>query len=180
MTLVYRVVFTCSKTTTLLYPEKGVISMEKYKNCKNCGAKFEVMHGNSKFCSDPCFQSFFKNYRHGWQKENPQVERNYTKSGKRAYLNIKQRCGNPRHSSFHQYGGRGIQLSLSFEEFQKIYFKTDVCENCGIQLDDKNRAGKQGRTLDRIDSNDHYRKGNLRILCRSCNVSFGFKRRKNK
>ena len=152
----------------------------KTKECKNCSEKFIVTHGNARFCSKNCFKAFYHQYRKNWKTNNTVVEKTYTKSGHRAYNNIQQRCENPNHPSFHNYGARGIKLELNREEFEKIYFNSEICENCGIKLNDNDRNAKDGRTLDRIDQADNYRKGNLRILCRSCNASFAFKRRKGK
>jgi hypothetical protein len=58
----------------------------------------------------------------------------------------KQRCTNPKHMWYHRYGGRGIEFRFnSFEEF----FKELGCR-------------PEGMTLDRIDNNGHYEKGNVR------------------
>lgn len=150
------------------------------KKCKLCKKQFEQSHGNQKFCSERCSEAFYSNYRESWKKDNPQIEEGYTKSGARAYNNIRQRCENPRNPQYTSYGGRGIRLVISREEFVKIYFSTDTCELCGKQLDDERRNSADGRTLDRIDQARSYEQGNLRLLCRACNTSLAYKRRKNR
>jgi len=150
------------------------------KKCKLCKRQFEEKHGNQKFCSDKCSNIFYDNYRENWKKDNPQIEESYTKSGSRAYNNIKQRCENERNPQFASYGGRGISLELTREEFTVIYFSSNDCELCGRTLNDENRSAANGRTLDRIDQSRSYEKNNLRILCRACNTSLSFKRRKYK
>lgn len=141
-------------------------------SCKKCMAEC-----TDEFCSDRCKNNY---YQKQYKQSNTKMEKDYVKSGARAYNNIKQRCSNPNHPMFDNYGRRGIFLTLTFEEFRDIYFGKDNCENCGTQLDDNNRNGKQGRTLDRIDQARGYEKGNLRILCRSCNSAYAIKRRKNR
>lgn len=65
------------------------------------------------------------------------------------YSNIKQRCTNPKHPSYHNYGARGITLQFkSCAEFVAYVTQLPGC--------DKNLE------LDRIDNNGHYAKGNLR------------------
>ena len=154
--------------------------MSKEKKCKLCQNGFHAEHGNSKFCSQKCFDAFYDNYRKNWKRDHPKVESSYVKDGSRAYNNIKQRTGNPNNPQYANYGARGIYCELTREEFKVIYFSTDSCELCGKDLNDENRSGPDGRTLDRIDQARSYEKGNLRILCRACNTRLAFNRRKNK
>lgn len=154
--------------------------MADVKKCKLCNKEFYASHGNKKFCSDKCFHSFYERYHQKWKKEHPKIEKDYVKSGDRAYNNIRQRCTNPRHRQYSNYGARGITLELTREEFKEIYFSTDNCENCGKKLDDENRMGSAGRSLDRLDQARSYEKDNLRILCRGCNTRFAYERRKYK
>lgn len=152
----------------------------KEKKCKLCKVEFRASHGNSKFCSAKCFDAFYENYRKNWKENHPKIEKDYVKDGSRAYNNIKQRTSNIKNPQYANYGARGITLELTREEFKEIYFSTNNCELCGKDLDDENRSGPNGRTLDRIDQGRSYEKGNLRILCRACNTRLAFNRRKNK
>ena len=147
--------------------------------CANCKKSIEATHGNQKkFCSDQCLDEYYMNYRQQWKKEHPEVERSYTAGGHRVYANIKARCGNSNNPSYHLYGGRGIRCEITKDEFLEIYFSIDDCPHCGVRLNDKNRKAKDGRTLDRIDPELSYKKGNLRVLCRSCNSRFARGKRK--
>jgi len=137
--------------------------------CKRCEKPFLKKHGNQVYCSDRCFNLHFKQYRKDWKKDNPIIEKDYGKSGNRAYNNITQRCNNKSNPSFKLYGGRGITCDLTREEFMTIYFSTDTCTDCKCKLNDENRKAKDGRTLERIDPELGYTEKNLRILCRSCN-----------
>lgn len=62
---------------------------------------------------------------------------------------IKQRCGNPKNTSYPRYGGRGITLCDRWHSFDS--FLEDVGE---IPI---------GKTLDRIDNNKGYEPGNVRF-----------------
>lgn len=64
---------------------------------------------------------------------------------------IKQRCTNPNAIGFSNYGGRGIK----FEFASPSHFAIWVLDNLGPKPEDK-------QSLDRIDNNRHYEKGNLR------------------
>lgn len=152
--------------------------MSELNLCKRCHKPIsDKKHGNAKFCTKTCFNAFYRRYHENWNKSHPQIEQSYTKNGIRAYLNIKARTSNPKHPDFSNYGARGITLELTVEEFLKIYFQTDKCQNCGIVLNDADRNAKNGRTLDRISQAHGYKLGNLRILCRSCNSSLAYHRR---
>ena len=61
----------------------------------------------------------------------------------------KSRCNNPKDANYHNYGARGIKMSKAWEQnFETFY--ADVGPR------------PQGLTLDRIDYNGNYEKGNCR------------------
>lgn len=73
----------------------------------------------------------------------------------RAYRDAKQRCTNEKSPRWYTHGGRGIKfLFTSFEEFLK-----DIGPR------------PEGMTLDRIDNDGHYEKGNVRWASPSQQVS---------
>lgn len=77
--------------------------------------------------------------------------RNYGKTPELIAFNAaRQRCTNPKCKYFNNYGGRGIKfLFNSFEEFyQEIGQRPD------------------GLTLERIDNNGHYERGNVKWATR--------------
>jgi hypothetical protein len=67
----------------------------------------------------------------------------------KTWENMKQRCFNPRRHNWKHYGGRGITVCDRWRDSFDA-FLADVGPR------------PVGRTLDRIDPNDHYRPGNVR------------------
>lgn len=69
-----------------------------------------------------------------------------------AYINARDRCTNPRHRDFKNYGGRGIKF-----RFKSVHqFLAEV-----------GRKPSPEFVLDRIDNDGHYEVGNLRWATRS-------------
>jgi hypothetical protein len=70
---------------------------------------------------------------------------------KRAYA-IFQRCTNPRDPAYKDYGGRGITCDFgSVKELVDYLLQIAPAENW------------MGMTIDRVDNNSGYRKGNIRM-----------------
>lgn len=63
-----------------------------------------------------------------------------------SYHGAKVRCSNPRQLRWKDYGGRGIEFK--FQSFKEFY--------------DELGPRPSGHSLDRIDVNGHYEKGNVR------------------
>lgn len=62
----------------------------------------------------------------------------------RSWRNAKQRCENPNQTQYKDYGGRGIECRITV---------IDLVDEIGLRPD--------GSTLDRIDPDGHYEKGNI-------------------
>jgi len=87
------------------------------------------------------------NYRHGYAKTPLQT----------IWANMKARCLNPKHTKYHRYGGRGIEICshwLSFIEFIKW------AESTGY---------KNGMSLDRIDNDQGYNPENCQWITKQAN-----------
>jgi len=66
----------------------------------------------------------------------------------RSWEHMFDRCRNPRHVSYHNYGGRGITVCERWHTFEN--FLADMGER------------PAGRTIDRIDNDGNYEPGNCR------------------
>ena len=78
------------------------------------------------------------------------------------YRDIKKRCNNPKVSGYKNYGGRGIKLCFTSNEF--VYYVINIM-----------KVDPRGLQIDRIDNDGNYEKGNIRFVTRSEN---NFNRRK--
>lgn len=88
-----------------------------------------------------CLRFESRNMKHG-ESVNGIISPEY-----RAYRHAKQRCENPNDPKYRIYGARGIEFRLiSVDEL----------------LDEIGRRPTAQHSLDRIDTNGHYEKGNLR------------------
>jgi hypothetical protein len=70
----------------------------------------------------------------------------------RAWINMFQRCENPKNPHYHSYGGRGIRVSDEFRSFERFYAELGPCPD--------------GCSLDRRDNNLGYQPGNVRWASR--------------
>lgn len=116
--------------------------------CK-CGAKFEcditsIKSGNTSSCGCIKRMRIRKlNYSHGY-KHHPLYGR---------WKNIKSRCYNKNVNGYKNYGGRGITVSDEFRHDAKAFI------DYAMSLDN---ALVKGYTIDRINNDLGYSRGNLR------------------
>lgn len=66
---------------------------------------------------------------------------------------IKQRCYNPKHARYADYGKRGVALFNDWREDFWLFLE---------YIQSLPDYGEEGRTLDRIDNDGNYEPGNLR------------------
>lgn len=86
-----------------------------------------------------------------------------------AWLNMKNRCENPKFNEFHRYGGRGITYCEEWKSFKS--FMEWALKN-GFS-DEKSENGRNILSLDRIDLDGNYEPTN-------CKWSTAFEQAKNK
>lgn len=72
---------------------------------------------------------------------------------------IKQRCYNPNHPEYKNYGGRGIKMCDEWRNSSKAFIEWALNNGYSIGLD-----------VDRIDNNGNYEPSNCQFLTRSENV----------
>lgn len=69
------------------------------------------------------------------------------------WMEMKQRCKNPKDLSYRNYGGRGITYDPNWENY--LEFKKDMYDSYLIFISEHGKA-----TLERIDNNGSYTKKN--------------------
>ena len=68
-----------------------------------------------------------------------------------------QRCNDPKHRKYKNYGARGIKVEFTcFSDFFNYVVK-------------ELKADPRGLTIDRIDNDGHYQRGNIRFVSRAEN-----------
>ena len=131
----------------MLYPKVG--SKTKYRygiyECSACKKHVKKMSSHAQKSKTNCCSSC--GHRIGATKHGEYNHRFY-----KTWAGEKSRCRNPKSISYKTYGARGIKFSEEFDEFTDwlSYVKT---------LDG---YGCEGMTIDMIDNDGNYEKGNLR------------------
>lgn len=118
--------------------------------CQKCNTIFEtsanrVAAGRGKFCSKSCSASF-QHSKHGHAARGTQ-SKTYA-----SWVSMRQRCENPQHHAYPQYGGKGITVSQDWQSFDT--FLADMGER------------PTGTSIDRIDGTLGYFKANCRWATR--------------
>ena len=72
----------------------------------------------------------------------------------KAWSHMKQRCTNPNDKRYHSHGGRGITFCEDWKSFENFF------KDMGLRPSDKH-------SLDRIDNDGNYEKGNCRWATQS-------------
>jgi len=77
----------------------------------------------------------------------------------RCYRNMLDRCNNPKHPSYHRYGGRGIKVEPYLQNWTNFADHMHEILPEGHTIEDMRRLGM---SLDRIDTDGNYERGNIR------------------
>lgn len=67
----------------------------------------------------------------------------------RMWQGLNQKCINPNNRDFFKFGGRGIKMDITSDEFVRTFYR--------------DKAYNESTWVDRIDDNDDYRFGNLKL-----------------
>lgn len=136
----------CGKLTAVSF--FGSINKRRIWTCKcDCGNLSNITtsdFNSKKVYSCGCHKNRLLSARNKARAKHKMCEsRTYT-----TWINMRRRCDYPRDRCYKNYGGRGIRVCFSWEDFNNFY--ADMGER------------PIGKTLDRINPNGNYEKENCR------------------
>lgn len=135
------------------------------KRCTKCGKYKKLYEFYKGSLNKGGFRTKCKACHHSYRMANKKHKADYqnrynkTLPGylRKLWYGIRRRCNNPKVSSYKNYGGRGIRNKFNnFKEFYQ-YIVNELC------------VDPRGLTIDRIDNDGHYEKGNIRFVSKSEN-----------
>ena len=149
-----------SKRCTKCGMSKPISQFHKSKNradghnphCKQCRKIYSSTH---KHKQDR--KSYMKEHRQEIKKNIEKYHQTIKGHIGRLWNNITTRCNNPKFPGYKNYGGRGIQVKFeSLDDFRQ-YIINEL------------KVDSRGLTIDRIDNEGHYERGNIRFVTRAKN-----------
>ena len=147
LTIVGKICSKCNEEfpATLEYFHKDHIAKSGLQSqCKKCRCD-----GQREYQRSEVGNTYHKKYRQQYY---------FTIDGYLRFIfgSMKQRCSDPKAHNYHRYGGRGIKVCFTSDEF------VDYVMN-KLQVDPR------GLTIDRIDNNGNYEPGNIRFVTAKIN-----------
>lgn len=95
--------------------------------------------------------------------ENHEVERIFNHKTCARFEMTKQRCRNKKANNYPKYGGRGIQVLMTLQEYRNFFKREIERLGYGFNRDDIQEVFERFQ-VDRIDRNGHYELGNVRLI----------------
>lgn len=116
--------------------------MKVEANCAYCGALFSAPHWKGqRYCSKLCGNHSSKNKRHGHATARTREHA--------TWLDMRNRCRNPKAHNYARYGGRGIAVCERWDSFEN--FLADMGPKPG-----------KGYSIERKDNNGNYEPSNCK------------------
>lgn len=116
--------------------------------CVNCGNSFETRTDSKTLHCTKCTNS--------WKKIDPILLKQPHKLYQ-TWAHELHRCTNKNSTQYYRYGGRGISIAEEFKDFKIWLQYVETLPN----------AYRDAYTIDRIDNDKGYERGNLRWVCKS-------------
>ena len=132
--------------------------------CKQCRTRssqlYYIEHRAKCLQSIKCYYQKHQEKRQQYQKQR---RKNLYDHLRDVWHHMRHRCNNPKIKAYKNYGGRGIQVKFDcFEDFYN-YVKELKVEPRGL-------------TIDRIDNDGHYERGNIQFITRAENTRKRFRK----
>lgn len=80
------------------------------RSCEHCGASIDGLHRKRRYCNKSCGNHASKNKRHGFSGTREHA----------AWLDMRNRCRNPKCRDYPRYGGRGIKVCERWDVFENF------------------------------------------------------------
>lgn len=123
--------------------------------CKQCGQEFRITNSIHIFCSQKCQTKF-------WRDANPESAIKRTKN---------YRMRNPIKMKLTRVKARALKKNIDFNISEEDIKYPNTCPVLGIPIDlSKSNNQWNNPSLDRIDNNKGYLKGNVRVISKRANT----------
>lgn len=126
--------------------------------------KKDGLHSWCKSCENIWHKEYYQRNKYKAKSRIQKYQATLIGCIRRIYANMKQRCTDPIHDSYKHYGGRGVKLKFTSNEFVDYVVNTLKADPRGLQVD-------------RINTNGNYEPGNIRFVTAKENSNN--RRRKN-
>lgn len=149
-----------------------VVVEELPKQKRNAFWKCKCDCGNYSSCTSGNLKSG-KILSCGCLKLQKLLERSTTHNQRHTHLyevwkGIRQRCNNPKHSSYHNYGGRGITICDEWHKSFQAFYDWSYANGYSPE---KQKDEKTKLTIDRINNDGNYEPSNCRWVDRKTQAS---------
>lgn len=145
----FRLVLLLGRCSGTLGGQKRTFVLAQCPHCDFVGSFVlnKIKSGHTKSCG--CVRTKLT-----YQSKNLDLRTKLNKRFYRIWSDMKSRCDNPKQTSYHHYGGRGIKYCKKWIDF------------CNFQ-EEMSEGYRENLTLDRIDPNGDYTRENCRWTDRS-------------
>lgn len=161
--------------TTFLQEKKAMSDTIQTKQCSKCKKVLPISEFHKrrshkdglrswcKLCREQLATKYYQDHKADYQQYQQTHKELHRRSAKRytktlkghlmnVWHNMLHRCNNPKCKSYKNYGKRGIKVKFcTFERFFD-YVVNDL------------KVEPRGLTIDRIDNDGHYERGNIRFV----------------
>jgi hypothetical protein len=104
------------------------------KTCKHCGALFQADAAKRMYCGRSCSAKISRNKRHGLSGSREHA----------TWLDMRNRCRNPKCHNYARYGGRGINICSRWEVFENFLADMGPKPGRGYSIERKNNDADYG------------------------------------
>lgn len=139
----------CSRCYNKRLYQEFIEKNKVYATCKSCRKNMARYRKKYRHQLKLRQRKYYAKTR--FERQNKAKVKRQTYPWKITLAGIKQRCYNPKASSYKNYGGRGIKCNITAEELKQLWYRDKAYE-------------MDRPSIDRIDNDGHYDYGNCRYI----------------